>query len=85
MFPIKAGDSEALTVFLAWIRLNTTSYICILWSQDAYGNPGGANLYGNHPIYFEHRNGSTHGTLLLYSNGMDIKIGNDGKFRQYHE
>lgn len=36
--------------------------------------PAGTNLYGNHPIYFEHRTTGTHGVFLLNSNGMDIKI-----------
>jgi alpha-glucosidase len=31
-------------------------------------------LYGNHPIYFEHRTTGTHGVFLLSSDGMDIKI-----------
>ena len=47
-----------------------------LWSRDAYGIPVGTNLYGNHPIYFEHRTSGTHGVLLLSSNGMDIKLNN---------
>lgn len=38
------------------------------------GVPAGTNLYGNHPIYFEHRTTGTHGVFLLSSNGMDIKI-----------
>ncbi|KAJ4463880.1 glycosyl hydrolases family 31-domain-containing protein, partial [Lentinula edodes] len=45
-----------------------------LWSRDAYEIPTGTNLYGNHPIYFEHRTTGTHGVFLLNSNGMDIKI-----------
>ena len=45
-----------------------------LWSRDAYGVPAGNNLYGNHPIYFEHRTTGTHGVFLLNSNGMDIKL-----------
>jgi alpha-glucosidase (family GH31 glycosyl hydrolase) len=36
--------------------------------------PPNTNLYGNHPIYFEHRKTGTHGVFLLNSNGMDIKI-----------
>lgn len=39
-----------------------------------YGIPPGTNLYGNHPIYFEHRPSGTHAVFLLNSNGMDIKI-----------
>ncbi|TFK65152.1 alpha-glucosidase [Pluteus cervinus] len=45
-----------------------------LWSRDAYGVPAGTNLYGNHPVYFEHRKTGTHGVFLLNSNGMDIKV-----------
>lgn len=66
-------------------RLNTTNYIRTLWSQDAYGIPAGANLYGNHPVYFDHRLSGTHGVFFLNSNGMDVKINNtDGK-SQYLE
>ncbi|KAK0455281.1 glycoside hydrolase family 31 protein [Desarmillaria tabescens] len=55
------------------LPLNTT---LTLWSRDAYGIPTGTNLYGNHPIYFEHRSTGTHGVFLLNSNGMDIKLNN---------
>lgn len=68
-------------------RLNTTDYIRTLWSRDAYLIPSGTNLYGNHPIYFEHRGASkqTHGVFLLNSNGMDIKINNTAGTGQYLE
>ncbi|KAK3373241.1 glycosyl hydrolases family 31-domain-containing protein [Lasiosphaeria ovina] len=68
-------------------RLNTTNYIRTLWSQDAYGTPGGANLYGNHPVYFEHRKFGTHGVFLLNSNGMDVfidKTAQSGQFLEYN-
>lgn len=55
-------------------RLPTTNYTRTLWSRDSYGVPLGTNLYGNHPVYFEHRSTGTHGVFLLNSNGMDIKI-----------
>ncbi|KAH9857437.1 alpha-glucosidase [Lenzites betulinus] len=55
-------------------RLPTHNYTRTMWSRDAYGVPNGTNLYGNHPIYYEHRTTGTHGVLLLNSNGMDIKI-----------
>ena len=55
-------------------RLPTNNYTRTLWSRDAFGVPSGTNLYGNHPIYFEHRRTGTHGVFLLNSNGMDIKI-----------
>jgi alpha-glucosidase len=68
-------------------RLNITNSIRTLWSQDAYGIPAGANLYGNHPIYFEHRENGTHGVFFLNSNGMDIKIDStaqDGRYLEYN-
>ncbi|KAH8808021.1 glycoside hydrolase family 31 protein [Xylogone sp. PMI_703] len=67
------------------LRLNTTNYIRTLWSQDAYGTPEGANLYGNHPVYYDHRQSGTHGVFFLNSNGMDIKINNTNGHNQYLE
>ncbi|KAK7679584.1 hypothetical protein QCA50_017294 [Cerrena zonata] len=55
-------------------RLSTHNYTRTLWSRDAYGVPNNTNLYGNHPIYYEHRTTGTHGVFLTNSNGMDIKI-----------
>ncbi|VDB84529.1 unnamed protein product [Peniophora sp. CBMAI 1063] len=60
-------------------RLDPTNTTLTLWSRDAYGVANGTNLYGNHPVYFEHRPGSgTHGAFLLNSNGMDVKILQEG-------
>lgn len=58
------------------LRLNTTGpYVRTLWSRDAYGVPAGTNLYGNHPVYVDHRGaGGTHGVFLLNGNGMDVVI-----------
>ncbi|GAB7352416.1 hypothetical protein MBLNU459_g2839t3 [Dothideomycetes sp. NU459] len=68
--------------------LNTTNYTRTLWSRDAYLIPPGTNLYGNHPVYFDHRGSAgTHGVFLLNSNGMDIKINNtveDGQYLEYN-
>ncbi|TEY78280.1 hypothetical protein BOTCAL_0050g00110 [Botryotinia calthae] len=66
-------------------RLNTTDYIRTLWSRDAYGTPAGSNLYGNHPVYFEHRTGGTHGVYFMNSDGMDIMINNTNGRNQYLE
>ncbi|KAJ6606229.1 alpha-glucosidase [Mycena vulgaris] len=55
-------------------RLDPDNTTLTLWSRDAYGIPTGSNLYGNHPVYFEHRTTGTHAVLLLNSNGMDIKL-----------
>jgi alpha-glucosidase len=68
------------------LRLNTTDYTRTLWSRDAYGIPAGTNLYGNHPIYFDHRGSSgTHGVFLLSSSGMDVKINKTATEGQYLE
>ncbi|KAK7553719.1 putative alpha-glucosidase [Phyllosticta citricarpa] len=67
-------------------RLNTTNYSRTLWSRDAPNVLPGTNLYGNHPVYFDHRGSSgTHGVFLLNSNGMDIKINKDSAANQYLE
>ncbi|THU91887.1 alpha-glucosidase [Dendrothele bispora CBS 962.96] len=55
------------------LPMNTT---LTLWSRDAFEVPVGTNLYGNHPVYFEHRTTGTHAVFLLNSNGMDIKLNN---------
>ncbi|ORY19588.1 glycosyl hydrolases family 31-domain-containing protein [Clohesyomyces aquaticus] len=67
-------------------RLNTTNYTRTMWNRDAYGTPIGTNLYGQHPIYFDHRGASgTHGVFLLSSSGMDIKINDtDGQYLEYN-
>ncbi|TLD21839.1 Glycoside hydrolase family 31 [Venturia nashicola] len=69
-------------------QLNTTNYTRTLWSRDAYGTPPGTNLYGNHPVYYDHRGASgTHGVFLLNSNGMDIKINKtvtNGQYLEYN-
>jgi alpha-glucosidase len=64
-------------------RLLTDDYTRTLWSRDAYLIPQFSNLYGNHPIYFDHRGPQgTHGVFLLNSNGMDIKI--EASFMSIH-
>ncbi|KAF3481155.1 alpha-glucosidase [Arthroderma uncinatum] len=60
------------------LRLKTDDLVTTLWNRDAYGIPPGTNLYGSHPVYFDHREKSgTHGVFLLNSNGMDVKVGSD--------
>lgn len=50
--------------------LNTTNYTRTIWNRDAYEVPPGTNLYGDHPVYFDHRGANgTHGVFLLNSNG----------------
>lgn len=55
-------------------RLPNKNFTRTLWNRDAYGVAPDSNLYGSHPVYFEHRKKGTHGVFLLNSNGMDIKI-----------
>ena len=50
--------------------LNTTDYVRTMWNRDAYTTPTGQNLYGDHPVYFDHRGANgTHGVFLLNSDG----------------
>jgi alpha-glucosidase len=65
--------------------LNSTNYTRTIYTRDAYGTPQGENLYGAHPIYFDHRGNATHGVFLLNSNGMDIYIDNtNGQYLEYN-
>ncbi|KAK4443111.1 putative glycoside hydrolase [Podospora aff. communis PSN243] len=66
-------------------RLKTSRYVRTLWSQDSFGVPDNSNLYGNHPVYFEHRKSGSHGVFFLNSNGMDVVIDKDQAGTQYLE
>lgn len=68
------------------LRLPTTNYTRTLWNRDAYSIPSGTNLYGDHPVYVDHRgDAGTHGVFFLNSNGMDIKIDKTHDGRQFLE
>lgn len=69
------------------MMLLTTDYTRTFWSRDAGMVPPGTNLYGNHPVYFEHRvkSNATHAVAFINSNGMDIKINNTKESGQYLE
>ncbi|QRV77504.1 glycoside hydrolase family 31 protein [Ceratobasidium sp. AG-Ba] len=54
-------------------RLDPFNTTRTLWNRD-FGVIPGNNLYGAHPVYFEHRTTGTHAVLLLNSNGMDVKL-----------
>ncbi|KAM0551272.1 hypothetical protein ACHAPJ_008617 [Fusarium lateritium] len=66
--------------------LNATNYTRTIYTRDAYGTPNGQNLYGAHPVYFDHREKGTHGVFLLNSNGMDVFIDkkNGKQFLEYN-
>jgi alpha-glucosidase len=60
-------------------RLGAENTTRTLWARDAYGVPQGTNLYGVHPVYFEHRpHGGTHAVFFRSSAGMDVKIRGEG-------
>ncbi|KAK0710424.1 glycosyl hydrolases family 31-domain-containing protein [Apiosordaria backusii] len=67
-------------------RLPTTKYTRTLWNAESPMIPARSNLYGAHPVYFDHRGKSgTHGVFLLSSNGMDIKLDATDQGQQYLE
>ncbi|OJD33657.1 alpha-glucosidase [Diplodia corticola] len=67
-------------------RLNTTNYTHTIWNRDSYGVPPGGNLYGAHPVYYDHRGSSgTHGVFLLNSDGIEVKINKTESDGQYLE
>jgi alpha-glucosidase len=68
------------------LRLETTNYTRTFWNRDAYTVPTQSNLYGSHPVYYDHRGSDgTHGVFLLNSNGMDVKIDKTQDGKQYLE
>ncbi len=67
-------------------RLPTQGYTRTFWNAESPWIPNKANLYGSHPVYFEHRgNAGTHGVFMLNSNGMDIHIDKTSAGQQYLE
>ncbi|KAL3486841.1 glycosyl hydrolases family 31-domain-containing protein [Aspergillus germanicus] len=68
------------------LQLGATNYTRTFWNRDAYTVPTQSNLYGSHPVYYDHRaSDGTHGVFLLNSNGMDVKINKTQDGKQYLE
>ncbi|KAE8355353.1 putative alpha/beta-glucosidase agdC [Aspergillus coremiiformis] len=68
------------------LHLPTTNYTRTFWNRDSYGIPENSNLYGTHPVYYDHRSQSgTHGVFLLNSNGMDVRIDKTENGKHYLE
>ena len=66
------------------LRLPTTNYTRTLWNRDSPGAPPDSNLYGSHPVYYDHRGDKgTHGVVLWHANGLDVKLNNPGDGKQY--
>lgn len=65
-------------------RMPNEDYKRTLWGADG-GVGYRQNLYGSHPVYFEHRTTGTHGVFLLNSNGMDINLDRDAEEQNYLE
>ncbi|KAK4212597.1 putative alpha/beta-glucosidase agdC [Rhypophila decipiens] len=63
-----------------------SKYTRTLWNSENPFIPRNQNLYGSHPIYFDHRGSSgTHGVFLLNANGMDVKLDQTANGTQYLE
>jgi alpha-glucosidase len=52
------------------------NYQRVLFNSESPYIPNNANLYGSHPVYFDHRSDKgTHGVFLLNSSPMNINLG----------
>lgn len=68
-------------------RLGTDGYTRTFWNRESPDIPEQHNLYGTHPVYFDHRGAKgTHGVFMLNANGMDINIDkiNEGQMLEYN-
>lgn len=67
-------------------RFHTDSYNRVLYSAESPNIPNNANLYGTHPVYFDHRGDrGTHGVFLLNSSPMNVNLAKSASGDQYLE
>lgn len=67
-------------------RFHTNGYERVLLNSESPNIPQNANLYGTHPVYFDHRGDKgTHGVFLLNSSPMNIDINKDASGNQFLE
>ncbi|KAF1994986.1 glycoside hydrolase family 31 protein [Amniculicola lignicola CBS 123094] len=67
-------------------RLPTQNYRRVLLNTESPSIPTNANLYGTHPVYFDHRGSKgTHGVFLLNSDPMVINLNISSAGDQYLE
>ncbi|KAK3346990.1 glycosyl hydrolases family 31-domain-containing protein [Lasiosphaeria hispida] len=64
-------------------RLPASNYERSIWNAESPFIPRGRNLYGSHPVYFDHRLSGTHGVFLASASGMDINFGINAAGERY--
>jgi alpha-glucosidase len=58
----------------------------VLWNSESPNIPQNSNLYGSHPVYFDHRGDKgTHGVFLLNSSPIEIFLDRNPAGTQYLE
>ncbi|KAI4677243.1 uncharacterized protein J4E88_007051 [Alternaria novae-zelandiae] len=68
-------------------RFNAENYERVLLNAESPRIPRNANLYGTHPVYFDHRGDKgTHGVFMLNSSPMQVEMkkGDDGQYLEYN-
>ncbi|KAL6703672.1 hypothetical protein ACN47E_009446 [Coniothyrium glycines] len=67
-------------------RFHTNGYERVLLNSESPNIPVNSNLYGTHPVYFDHRGDKgTHGVFLLNSSPMNIQVTQTPAGDQYLE
>ncbi|KAJ4381487.1 hypothetical protein N0V86_002846 [Didymella sp. IMI 355093] len=67
-------------------RFHTNNYRRSFLNSESPNIPNNANLYGSHPVYFDHRGDKgTHGVFMLNSSPMNVDIDQDDAGNQYLE